>query len=93
MYADEKLTHNGQFVVVHSAGDIMFSYAGTSQAPEGAYDELVDGQIPGQMPCRLTVLTASTNRAWRSRNRQPLVAVGTFDGVARQFDLTLLSLP
>jgi hypothetical protein len=93
MYADEKLTHNGQFLVAHPAGDIMFSYAGTSEAPEGAYDELVEGQIPGKLPCKLTVQTASTNREWRSRNRQPLIALGTFDGAAGQFDLVLLSLP
>jgi hypothetical protein len=93
MYADEKLTHNGQFVVAHPAGDIMFSYAGTSRASEGAYDDLLEGQFPGKIPCKLTVQTASTHREWRSRNREPLIAVGTFDGVAGRLDVMLLSMP
>jgi hypothetical protein len=93
MYADEKLTHHGQFVVAHPAGDIMFSYSGTSQASEGAYDELLEGDFPGTMPCKLTVRTASTHREWRSLNRQPLIAVGTFDCVAGQLDIMLLSMP
>jgi hypothetical protein len=93
MYADEKLTHHGHFVVAHAAGDIMFSYAGTSQAPEGAYDELLEGRLPGKIPCKLTVQTASTHREWRSRNRQPLIAVGTFDGIAGELDVVLLSMP
>jgi hypothetical protein len=93
MYADENLTHPGQFVVAHVAGDIMFSYAGTSQAPEGAYDELLDGKLPGKMPCKLTVQTASTHREWRSWNRRPLIAVGTFDGDAGRLDVMLLSMP
>lgn len=93
MYADEKLTHHGQFVVAHPAGDIMFSYTGTSEAPEGAYDEVLEGQLPGKMPCKLTVQTASTNRDWQSNNRRPLIAVGTFDGVAGRLELVLLSLP
>lgn len=93
MYADEKLTHHGQFVVAHAAGDIMFSYAGMSQAPQGAYDELLDGKLPGKMPCKLTVQTASTHREWRSWNRRPLIAVGTFDGDAGLLDVMLLSMP
>jgi hypothetical protein len=93
MYADEKLTHQGQFVVAHAAGDIMFSYTGTSQAPEGAYDELLDGKLPGKIPCKLTVQTASTHREWRSWNRRPLIAVGTFDGDAGWLDVMLLSMP
>jgi hypothetical protein len=93
MYADEKLTHHGQFVVAHPAGDIMFSYAGTSQASEGAYDDLLEGQFPGKIPCKLTVQTASTHCEWRSRNREPLIAVGTFDGVAGRLDVVLLSMP
>jgi hypothetical protein len=39
------------------------------------------------------VQTASTRREWRSWNRQPLVAVGTFDGVAGRLEIVLLSLP
>jgi hypothetical protein len=93
MYADGKLTHHGQFAVANPAGDIMFWYAGTSQAPEGAYDELLEGHLPGQIPCKLTVQTASTHPEWRSWNRRPLVAVGTFDGVANRLDVMLLSLP
>jgi len=93
MFADEKLTHNGQFVVTHPAGDIMFSYAGTSQAPEGAYDELLEGNVPGKIPCKLTVQTASMHREWRSLNRQPLIAIGTFDGIEGQLDIVLLSMP
>jgi hypothetical protein len=93
MYADEKLTHHGQFVVAHADGDIMFSYAGTSQASEGAYDELLRGEFPGKIPCKLTVQTASTHREWRSRNREPLIGVGTFDVAAGQLDLVLLSMP
>ncbi len=93
MYADGKLTHHGQFVVAHEAGDIMFSYTGTSQAPEDAYDELLDGKLPGKIPCKLTVQTASTHREWRPWNRQPLIAVGTFDGDAGKLDVVLLSMP
>ena len=93
MYADGKLTHHGQFVVAHPGGDIMVSYAGTSQASEAAYDELLEGQYPGRIPCKLTVQTASTHREWRSWNRQPLIAVGTFDGVAGQLEIVLLSMP
>lgn len=93
MYADEKLTHHGQFVVAHPAGDIMFSYAGTSEAPDGAYDEMLEGQFPAEIPCKLTVQTASTHPEWRPWNRRPLIAVGTFDGVAGRFDIVLLSMP
>jgi hypothetical protein len=93
MYADEKLTHHGQFVVAHAAGDIMFSYSGTSQAPVGAYDELLEGKLPGKIPCKLTVQTVSTHREWRSWNRRPLIAVGTFDGETGQLDVMLLSMP
>lgn len=93
MYADEKLTHHGQFVVAHPAGDIMFSYTGTSEAREGSYDEVIEGQLPGTMSCKLTVQTASTNRDWQSYNRRPLIAVGTFDGLSGRVDLVLLSLP
>jgi len=93
MYADEKLVHQGQFVVAHPDGDIMFSYSGTSLAPQGAYDELLDGKFPEKMPCKLTVQTSSTHREWRCWNRQPLIAVGTFDGVARHLDIVLLSMP
>jgi hypothetical protein len=93
MYADQKLTHHGQFVVAHDAGDIMFSYTGTSQAAEGAYDKLLEGNLPGMISCKLTVQTASTHRKWRAWNRLPLIAVGTFDGAAGRLDIMLLSMP
>lgn len=92
MYADEKLVHNGCFVIADPTGDILVWYDGPSQASEGAYDDLLDGQLPGRCPCRLSVRTISTGPEWRSLNRRPLLGVGSFDGVAGTLDFTLLSV-
>jgi len=92
MYADEKLVHDGSFVIIDPAGDILVWYDGPSQASEGAYDDLLEGQLPGRCPCRVSVRTISTGPEWRTLNRRPLLGVGSFDGVAGTLEFTLLSV-
>jgi hypothetical protein len=92
MYADEKLVHNGNFVITDPAGDIIVWYDGPSQAVEGAYDDLLDGRLPGTSPCRVSVRVVSTSPEWRVLYRRPLLGVGTFDGTAGTLEFTLLSV-
>jgi hypothetical protein len=92
MYADEKLVHNGNLVVADPAGDILIWYDGSSQADEGAYDELLEGRLPANIPCRLAIRAVSTNPAWRPLNRRPLLGIGSFDGNAGTLELTILSV-
>ncbi len=92
MYADEKFVHNGNFVIADPAGDILVWYDGPSQAGEGAYDDLLDGQLPAKSACRLSVRTVSTGPEWRTLNRRPLLGVGTFDGATGTLEFTLLSV-
>lgn len=93
MHPDEKLTHCGRFVARDCAGDILFWYDGTSEATEGAYDELLDYRLPGGIPARLIVRTVSTNPEWRSLNRRPLVGIGTIDAAAGELDFVLHTVP
>jgi len=92
MYADEKLVHNGNFVVADPAGDILVWYDGSSQAAEGAYDDILDGRLPGKIPSRLSVRSISTGPEWKRFNRRPLLGVGSFDGIAGTLEFTLLSI-
>lgn len=92
MYADEKLVHNGNFVVADPAGDILVWYDGPSNAADGAYDDLLDGRLPGKSPCRLSVRTVSTGPEWRTLNRRPLLGVGAFNGTTGTLEFTLLSV-
>ncbi len=92
MYADEKLVHNGNFIIDDPAGDILVWYDGPTQAAEGAYDDLFDGRLPGKSPCRLSVRTISTSPEWRTLNRRPLLGVGSFDGTTGTLEFTLLSI-
>jgi hypothetical protein len=92
MFADEKLVHDGNFVIADPAGDVLIWYDGASQAAEGAYDDLLDGQLPGKIPCRLGVRSISTGPEWRSLNRRPLAGVGWFDGAAGTLEFTLISI-
>jgi Protein of unknown function (DUF3237) len=93
VFADEKVLHDGRFVIADPNGDVVVRYEGTSQAHEGAYDDLIDGTLPGALPCRLSVQSESTHPAWRSRNRTPLVGTGTFDAAAGRFAFTVLFMP
>lgn len=93
MHADERLTHCGRFVARDCAGDILFWYDGTSDANEGAYDELLDLRLPGRIPARLIVRTVSTHPEWRSLNRRPLVGIGTVDAAAGELDFVLQTVP
>jgi hypothetical protein len=92
MYADEKLVHNGNFVIADPAGDILVWYDGPSQAAEGAYDELLDGHLPGKIPCRLSVRSVATGPEWRALNRRPLLGMGSFDGADGTLEFTILSI-
>jgi len=92
MYADEKLVHNGNFIVSDPAGDILIWYDGPSQAREGAYDELLDGQLPPKIPCRFRLRSISTGPEWKLLNRQPLLGVGSFDGTAGTLEFVVLSV-
>ncbi len=65
MYADEKLVHNGRFVAADPVGDMMVWYAGTTEANEGAYDDLIDGQLPRVASCRMNVVFVSAALRWR----------------------------
>jgi hypothetical protein len=92
MYADEKFTHNGNFVVRDPAGDILIWYDGPSQGPEGTYDDVLDGNFVNKLTCRLAVRTVSVNAGWRSLNRRPLLGMGTFEGESGVLAFTVLSL-
>jgi len=92
MHADEAFEHNGRLVVGDPAGDILISYFGVSQAAEGAYDELLDGTLPRETPCRLNVQVWSTSPHWRALNRKPLLGVGTFEGSSGTLDVVVLSV-
>lgn len=92
MYADEKLVHDGKFVIGDSAGNALIWYDGTSRGQEGAYDELLEGTLPGAMPSRLNLHAVSTNPQWKILNGSPLLGVGSFDGSAGKLEFTLLSI-
>jgi hypothetical protein len=92
MYADEKLAHEGRFVAEDPVGNVLVWYTGVSLAGEGAYDDLLDGQLPAAASCRLSVVFVSTGAPWRSWSRRPLVGVGSFDGVAGRLEVTVLSV-
>jgi hypothetical protein len=92
VYADEKLMHNGRFVAEDPDGNILVWYEGTTLAAEGAYDEVLEGQLPRISPCRLSVTFASTGPAWRSLTRRPLLGVGSFDGQAGRLNVVVLSV-
>jgi hypothetical protein len=92
MHADEAFEHNGRLVVGDPAGDIIVRYFGVSQAAEGAYDELLDGTLPRETPCRLNVQIWSTSPQWRPLNRKPLLGVGTFGGSSGTLDVIVLSV-
>jgi hypothetical protein len=92
MFADEKLVHDGNFVVADPAGDILVWYDGSSQATEGAYDEILDGRLPGKIPTRLSVRSMSTGPDWKLLNRRPLLGVGSFDGRDGTLEFTVLSV-
>jgi hypothetical protein len=92
MNADESLTHNGTCVIADPLGNTILWYDGSSQAEEGAYDDLLDGVLPSKIRSRLCVRITSTNPEWRSFNRRPLLAVGSFDGSAGTLEFVILSL-
>jgi hypothetical protein len=92
MYGDEKLVHNGNVVIADPAGDILLWYDGPSQADEGAYDDLLEGRLPGKIPSRLSVRVISTGPAWRTLKRRPLLGVGSFDGALGTLEFTVLSV-
>ena len=92
MYGDEKLVHNGNVVIADPAGDVLLWYDGPSQAEEGAYDDLLDGRLPGKIPSRLRVRAISTGPAWRTLKRRPLLGVGSFDGTSGTLEFTVLSV-
>ena len=92
MYADEKLVHDGVFVATGPTGDLVVWYEGTSQAEEGAYDALLDGESLTHLPTRISVRTSSTSLEWKELNRRPLLGVGSFDGSSGTLDVTVLSV-
>jgi hypothetical protein len=92
MNGDEKLVHNGNVVIADPAGDVLLWYDGPSQAEEGAYDDLLDGQLPGKIPSRLSVRAVSTGPVWRALKRRPLLGVGSFDGTSGTLEFTVLSV-
>jgi hypothetical protein len=93
VYADEKILHDGRFVVSDPAGDVIVRYEGTSQAQEGAYDALLEGELPGPLPGRFSARAESTRPAWRRLNRVPLLGSGVFDATAATLTITLLLMP
>jgi hypothetical protein len=91
-HADEKIAHQGMCVVADPAGNIIIWFEGTSQAEEGAYDDLLDGVYPPRIRSRLAVRIASTNPEWRSFDRRPLIGAGSFDANAGVLEFVILSL-
>jgi hypothetical protein len=92
MRPDEKLVHRGSCVVADPAGNIIFRYDGTSQAEEGAYDDLLDGVLPPKIRSRLSVRVTSTNPDWRTFDERPLIGAGFFDATGGVHDVLVLSL-
>jgi hypothetical protein len=92
MYADETLVHSGRFVAADPAGDVLVWYDGASQAAEGAYDDVLDGRLPGKIPCRLGVHIVSTSPEMRALSRKPLIGMGHFDGDAGTLDVIVLTV-
>jgi hypothetical protein len=90
MHADEMLEHHGVLVAADPAGDVIFWYDGASRAPEGAYDDVIDGRLPDSVSCVLSVRIRSTNVRWRALNRVPLLGAGTFAGSSASLDFTVL---
>jgi hypothetical protein len=93
MRADELLCHSGRFLVDDPAGDIVFTYEGTSDAPEGTYERILDGRMPGSMRSTLVVRATSHNGQWRPHQRRPLIGLGNLDARRGLLDFTLVSLP
>jgi hypothetical protein len=85
MYADELFAHDGKFVMADEPGDILVEYAGSSQAREGAYDNLLAGRLPVDIPCSLSMRSVSANPRRRPFNRR-VYAVGTFEGLVGTLD-------
>jgi hypothetical protein len=92
MHADEKLVHHGVFVASDPTGQLVVWYEGTSQAEEGAYDALLDGELRARLPTLITVRTSSTSLGWKEFNRRPLLGIGSFDGSSGTLEVTVLSL-
>jgi hypothetical protein len=90
MHADEMLEHHGMLVAADPAGEVIFWYDGASRAPEGAYDDVIDGRLPDSVSCVLSVRIRSTNVRWRALNRLPLLGAGTFAGGSASLDFTVL---
>ena len=91
-YADEKLVHDGRFVVGDPAGDVLVRYSGTTAVPEGTYDDLLDGRLPAGGQSRLSVEFDSVAPAWRALVRRPFVGAGSFDGTAGRLEVTILAV-
>lgn len=90
MEPDERLVHNGNVAVANPAGDVLLWYDGVSEAAEGAYDDVLDGRLPGRIQTRLSVRVLSTAPEWRQFTGRSLLGVGAFDGDAGTLDFTLL---
>jgi hypothetical protein len=92
IFADERLVHNGNFVVSDPAGDLIVWFDGTSQGLEGAYDGSIDGTLPGSLRSHFSVRAVSANALWRSLNDDTLFGVGSFDGANRWLAFTVFSV-
>jgi hypothetical protein len=90
--AGKCVCHSGRLLVGDPAGDIVFTYEGTSEAPEGAYDGILEGRMPGNMRSTLVVCATSHNEQWRPHQRRPLIGLGNLDARRGLFEFTVLSL-
>jgi hypothetical protein len=90
--ADERLMHNGNLVVSDPAGDLLLWFDGTSQGQEGAYDDALDGTLPGPLATHFSVRAISANPLWKALNNAPLFGVGSFDGANRTLTFALVSV-
>jgi len=75
-----KLTHHGQFVVAHEAGDIMFSYTGPAKRRKTHTTNCLT-EITRKNTVQADGADGIDASGMAPLNRQPLIAVGTFDAM------------
>lgn len=89
MHFDEKMIHEGRFLVQSENDAALFFYNGTSQGPDGTYDALLEGRMPATMTSALSVRCIAAAPQWRDLNRLHLPATGTVDIAAGILKMTV----
>lgn len=88
IHFDEKMIHEGRFLVQSENGAALFFFNGTSQGADGTYDALVEGRLPGTLSSAFSVWCISADAQWRDLNWLHLPATGTVDIAAVNLEMT-----